>query len=145
MFFWKFPTQFSLTLVLHVIGTGKNYSWIGCLIRADKKLICQKTRRARTIPRPLLESSRQGKLKSAKYIFVWSIFHLFFKITSKIIPKQKCTQQIWIRLVKYSSAEVSDPSKGPRIDGKLIFYLVKEVQLICVRSIISCSRVPAIV
>ena len=40
------------------------------------------------------------------------------------MPKQKYTRQNWIRLVEYSSAEVSDPSEGPRIDGKLIFYLV---------------------
>ena len=41
--------------------------------------------------------------------------------------KQKWTRQIWIRLVEYLSAEVSDPSEGPRIHGKLICYLVKEV------------------
>ena len=43
------------------------------------------------------------------------------------MPKQKGTRQIWIRLVQNSSAKVSDPSEGPRIDGKLVFYLVKEV------------------
>ena len=47
--------------------------------------------------------------------------------------QQKCTRKIWICLVEYLSTEVSDPSEGPRIDGKLIFHLVKEVKLICVR------------
>ena len=37
------------------------------------------------------------------------------------MPKQKCTRQIWIRLVEYSSAVVSDPSEGPRFVGKLSF------------------------
>ena len=36
----------------------------------------------------------------------------------------------------YSSSEVSDPSEVPRIDGKLMFSSVKEVKLICVRSMI---------
>ena len=30
------------------------------------------------------------------------------------MPKQKCTKQNRIRLVEYSSAEVSDPSEVPR-------------------------------
>ena len=46
------------------------------------------------------------------------------------MPKQKWTRQIWIGIAKYSSFEVSDPSELPRIDGKLIFELVKEVKLI---------------
>ena len=37
------------------------------------------------------------------------------------MPKQKYTWQIWIRVVKYSSAEASDPSEVPRINGELIF------------------------
>ena len=47
-------------------------------------------------------------------------FDLIFRITSKILPRQKRTRQIWIRLIEYSSAEVSGPSEVPRIDGKLI-------------------------
>ena len=37
------------------------------------------------------------------------------------MSKQKCIRQIWIRLVEYSSAEVSDPPDVPQFDGKLIF------------------------
>ena len=57
---------------------------------------------------------------------------------------QKYTRKIWIRLVEYSSSKVSDPSGVPRIVGKLIFLLVKEVKLIRVSLMILCSRVPAI-
>ena len=60
------------------------------------------------------------------------------------MPKQKWTGQNWIRLIKYSSSEVSDPSDVLWIDGKLIFKLVKEVKLIHVSSVISCSCVPEI-
>ena len=70
----------------------------------------------------------------------WHIFNITFQITSK----QKQTSQIQIRLVEYSSFEVSDPSEVPRFLTKLIFQLVKEVKLICVRSIKSCSRVSVI-
>ena len=55
----------------------------------------------------------------------------------------KGTRQIWIRLVEYCSSEVSDPSEVPWIVGKLIFWLVKGVKLICVRSIITCLCVPS--
>ena len=37
------------------------------------------------------------------------------------MPKQKWTGQNRIRLVEYSSSEVSDPSEVPRVVGKLIF------------------------
>ena len=57
------------------------------------------------------------------------------------MAEQKYTRQIWTHLVKFLSAEVSDPYEGPRVDGKLIFYLVEEVKMICVRSIISRLRV----
>ena len=45
------------------------------------------------------------------------------------MSEHRRTKQIWSRLVEYSSAEVSDPSEVPRINGKLIFKLVKEVKL----------------
>ena len=51
------------------------YSWIGRPIRADKKLICQRTRRVTTFLRPLLESSRRGEFRS--------IFDLLFFETSE--------------------------------------------------------------
>ena len=34
---------------------------------------------------------------------------------------EKYTQQIWIRLVKYSSSKVSGPSEVPQFVGKLTF------------------------
>ena len=37
------------------------------------------------------------------------------------MPKQKWTGQNRIRLVEYSSSEVSDPSEVQPIDGKLFF------------------------
>ena len=52
--------------------------------------------------------------------------------------------QIWIHLIEYSSAEVSDPSEVPPFVQELIFNVFQEVKLIYVRSIKVCSRVPAI-
>ena len=51
------------------------------------------------------------------------IIHLtsFFKITFQITSEQKWTQKIWIRLVKYSCAKISDLSEVPRLGGNLIF------------------------
>ena len=60
------------------------------------------------------------------------------------MSKHHWTKQNRICLVKYLSAEVSDLSKVPRFVRELIFLLVQEVKLICVRSIILCLRVPAI-
>ena len=40
-----------------------------------------------------------------------------------------------MRLVEYSSSEVSDPSEVPRINGNFFFQLVQEVKLILVSSI----------
>ena len=51
-----------------------------------QKIICQWTRRLTTIPRPPLESR---EFRSVGSIFVWFICHLFFKITFKMMPKQK--------------------------------------------------------
>ena len=45
----------------------------------------------------------------------------YFLKHAKAWPEQKCTQQIWICLVKYSSSEVSDPSEVLRFVGKLFF------------------------
>ena len=45
----------------------------------------------------------------------------FFKITVQKMAREKQSKQNWIRLVKYSSAEVSDVSEAPRFVGKLIF------------------------
>ena len=49
------------------------------------------------------------------------IFDFLFLKQVKIWPQQKWARKIWIHLVKYSSSEVSDPSKMPRISGNLIF------------------------
>ena len=69
--------------------TPLKYSWIGRPLRADKKLIYQQTRWVTTLLRPPLESSRRREFKSAGSIFAKSFLSSFFKITSKILPKQK--------------------------------------------------------
>ena len=62
----------------------------------------------------------------------------------KIWSQQKYIRKIWIRLAEYLSAEVSDPSEVPWMVGNF-FLLVKEVKLIRVSPMISCSRIPAII
>ena len=89
--------------------------------RADKKSICQRTRRATTLLRPPLKSSRRGESRSTEYIFLWSFLTSYFLKQVKIWSQQKYTQQNQIRLVKYSSSEVSGPSEVPRFVGKFIF------------------------
>ena len=84
-------------------------------------------------------SARRIQICSAYFCVVH--VDLFFKITFQIMFEQNYTKQIWIRLVKYSCAKISGPSKVPRFVPKLIF---KEVKLIYVHSIILRSRVPAI-
>ena len=68
----------------------------------------------------------------------------FWTITFQKLIMELRSPKIWIRLVKYSSSDVSNASEMPQSHCKLMFYLYKEVKLVCVRSIISCSRVPAI-
>ena len=98
-----------------------------------------------TIPRPPLESSWRGKSKSVLTIFVKFIFGLSFFKHVKTGLQQKYSEQNRIRLVKYSSAEVTDPSEVPWFARELIFKVIKEVNLICLRSMASCSRVPVII
>ena len=45
----------------------------------------------------------------------------YFSKDVKNGPQQTWTRKNWIRLVKYSSAEVSDPSEVPRFVRELIF------------------------
>ena len=61
------------------------------------------------------------KIWICRVYFSVIIFDLLFFLTSETLPQQKQTRQIWIRLVEYSSAEVSDPSEVPRFVGKLFF------------------------
>ena len=78
-------------------------------------------------------------------IFCVIHFDLFFRITFQIAPEPKCTQKNRMRLVEHSCSEVSDPFEVPWFVRESIFKVVQEVKLICVRLIISCLRVPAIV
>ena len=89
----------------------------GFVVSHTEKSICQRTVRATTIPRPPLKSSRQGKFRSSGFHFLWSFVDLLFLKQVKIWSQQKGTRQIWIRLIKYSSFEVSDPSEVPWING----------------------------
>ena len=69
----------------------------------------------------------------------------FFEITFQIMSKPTFTRKNRFRLVKYSCAEVSGSSEVPRFVRELNLKVIKEVQLICARSIISCSQIRAIV
>ena len=125
--------------------TGEGYSWIGFLSTYAKKSIPEQTKRVATNLRPRTESSRRGESRYAFWVYfcVVHFLPLIFKTTSQITPKQKYNKN-QIRLVKYSCTEVSGPSDVTRFVRELIFYLVKELKLICVHSIILCPRVPAI-
>ena len=79
------------------------------------------------IPRPPFENSQQGELDLPGIFFRDHFLTSSLLKQLKTWPQQKYTQQIWIRVAGYSSAEVWDSSEKPRIVGKLIFYLVKEV------------------
>ena len=98
-----------------------SYRLIGRPIRADKKSICQRTRRATINPRQWMKSSRRGEFRSSRYIFCGQFLTSYFLKQVKVWPQQKYTQQIWIRLVEYSSSKVSGPSEVPRFVFKLIF------------------------
>ena len=79
-----------------------------------------------------------GKL-SARRIEICCKYFSVIILTSSYLKwvnmclQQKYTRKIWIRLVKYSSYGVSDPSGVPGIVGKL-FFLGKEIKLIRVSS-----------
>ena len=62
------------------VSSRNYYSWIADQPDAHEKLICQRTRRAATILRPPLESSRRGKFRSDWSIFVGGMFSLVLKI-----------------------------------------------------------------
>ena len=95
------------------------YSWIRRPLWADNKVICQRTRRVTTTPRPPFESSWREEFRSSGFRFLWSVFGLlFFKTSVEIWSQQKGTWQIWICPIEYSSAEVFGPSEVPRINGK---------------------------
>ena len=62
------------------------YSWIADQRDTHEKLICQRTRRATTIPRPPLGNSRRGEFRSAGFI-LWSLFDLLmFKTSENMSP-----------------------------------------------------------
>ena len=73
--------------------------------------------------------------------FIHVILTSFFKVTFQTMSEHHWTKQNWIRVVEYSCSKVSCPSEVPRCVRELIFKVIKEAKLICVRSIISCSRV----
>ena len=70
-------------------GSDGGHSWIVDQQDAHEKLICQRTRRATTIPRPPLESSRRGESRSAWYTFVNHIFDLLIFETSETMAPTK--------------------------------------------------------
>ena len=101
---------------------GVQYSWIGRPIEPTKKQFFNEPEGLHTInPRPRMKSSRREESRSTGYIFLWSFLTSYFLKQVKTWCQQKYTQQIWIRLVEYSSSKVSGPSKVPRFVSKLIF------------------------
>ena len=98
-----------------------SYGWIADQQHAHKKSIFQQIRRATTIPRPPLKSSRQGKLRSAVTSFVKPIFGVLFLKHVKTGSQQKWSRQIWIRLVEHFRSKVSNPFEVPRINCKMTF------------------------
>ena len=118
-----------ITSLLHTAGLDTPYG-------PTKNQFLKKNVRATTILRLLLECSWRGESKSSVYIYVRSIFDLLFFLTCEKTSEQKYTRKIWIRLVKYSFVEVSDPSQMTRFVRELIFNVIsKEVKLICARAL----------
>ena len=70
--------------------------------RTHVKKYFPKKERAATNPRLRTKSSRRGKFRSARYIFVWFFLTSFFKITFQMMLQQKYTWQIWMGVVEYS-------------------------------------------
>ena len=112
-------------------------------ILSHTKINCRKTERATTIPP--LESSWRGKSKSALTIFVKLIFDLSCLKHVKTGSGQNSQSRIRF---------VSSNTRLPRSQQVLLrclglsgnwFLRLKEVKLICVRSMTSGSRVPAII
>ena len=92
------------------------------------KIICRKTERATTIPRPPLESSRQEESKSILTILVKFVFSLFFRITFQILSRENSQSRIGFALSNtYSPTDVSDPSGVPWFVRQLIFKVVNRI------------------
>ena len=100
------------------------------------KINPEKTVRATTIPRPPLESPWSGESRSAWSIFVNFIFDLFFQNN---FPNYAQT--------KVNHEDLDSPRQifVPWFVRESMFNVILEVKLICVRSIKSCSCVPAII
>ena len=89
-------TELTMTskIVAERVQLEKNaYSWIGHPIRADKKIIPEKTVGATTIPRPLLKSSWLRESISDLTILVKSIFNLLFLETSENMVSTKIVKE----------------------------------------------------
>ena len=65
------------------------YSWIADQPDTHEKLICQRTRRVTTIPRPPVESSRQGEFRFSGFHFLWSFFDLLIKKSQNMVPTKR--------------------------------------------------------
>ena len=75
-------------------STNRNsfYNWIADQRYAHEKSIFRQTRGVTTISRQSLESSRQGKFRSAGSIFLWSFFDLLIFKTSENVAPTKINQ-----------------------------------------------------
>ena len=122
------------------------YSWIADQLSAHEKLICQRTRRATTIPRPPLKALSKKNPHLPGQIFCDHFLVSCFLNQRKYGPNKKEPGRFG-----FSSSNTRLPRSQTllRFLGSMANYffshVVKEIELICVCSIISCSRVPAIV
>ena len=120
------------------------YSLIALPVHARKKMIPKRAKRATTNPGQRMKSSQRGESRSAWYNFVWSIL-TFFQNNFPNNARTKLYQAIldlprWILLCQ-------DPRSfwGAMVCfGIILFSFFKEVELVCVCSIIECLRAWAI-
>ena len=107
--------------------TRLQYSWIGPPVcRRTRKINLPVNQKGYGKPETTYEKLSARRIQICRVYFCVIHFRLFFKITFKIMLKQKYTQQIWIRLVKYSCAEVSGSSEVPQFVGNLIFSYLRK-------------------
>ena len=115
------------------LGRGQQFCWKIFCFRFQVQLSLTPSTRTRKINLPANQKGYDnsettiGKF-SARRIQIFQVpfsmiifWSLIFLNKWKDGPNKKGTRQIWIRLVEYSSFEVSGPSEVPRFVGKLMF------------------------
>ena len=103
------------------VGSPKGYSWIADQRDALEKSFFKEPEGLRQFRDHRWKALGKKNSDLTGIFFCDHFFASYFLNQVKIWPQQKYTGQNQIRLVEYSSAEVSDPSEVPRIKGKLMF------------------------